>query len=70
MSTFEFIQYLSLAAIVGWMMGMIMGKIFESNIWREKGNHENRTAKFSKGNFYYVITEKEYCEHFLKRHIR
>lgn len=51
-------------------IGFTLGRWLEENIWIRKGRKEYRTANCARGKFYYVITEEEYVEKFLKEYNR
>lgn len=60
-SIWSFMAWSCVELLCGIMVGMIFGKIMAYNQWGSKGDPKHRTAMYHKGEFYYVITEKEYC---------
>lgn len=61
-----------LLAILTWIIGMGMGCRVERRAWTmramSKDKPYNSTPHHCEGEFYYVITEKHFCEEFQRRH--
>lgn len=56
-------MYICLLTFIVFVLGFIIGKKLEENIWVSKGKHIG--ANYAHGEFWYVITEKEYIEKIL-----
>jgi hypothetical protein len=58
-------EWIMLGILVGFVIGNKLGMVMEASLWRQKARPEYRTAQFSGGKFYYVISEHEYVEKML-----
>ena len=56
----QVIAFLPFFMLITFIIGFIIGKKSEENIWVRKGDKIFRTGNYAKGQMWYVITEEEY----------
>jgi len=62
----QILAFLPFFIFFGFIVGFIVGKKLEENIWVKKGDEVYRTGNYARGQMWYVITEKEYIEKILE----
>lgn len=65
----QILAFLPFFIFIGFIVGFVIGKKLEENIWVKKGDRKYRTGNFAHGQMWYVITEQEYCEKILNANI-